>query len=133
MTPKDIRGRVGSFYQLMFTLGIFTSYWIDYAAAKTISGTQSKQWQLPIGLQILFAAALGLGTLTLKDSARWLSQQGRHEEAYSSLVWIRASEDEDVQLEMDEIRAGVELASAAKQGYQFSGKVVTSSILMRPR
>ncbi len=27
MTPKEIRGQVGSFYQLMFTLGIFTSYW----------------------------------------------------------------------------------------------------------
>jgi len=27
MTPKEIRGQVGSLYQLMFTLGIFTSYW----------------------------------------------------------------------------------------------------------
>lgn len=30
MTPKHIRGQVGSFYQLMFTLGIFTSYWYTY-------------------------------------------------------------------------------------------------------
>lgn len=27
MTPKQIRGQVGSFFQLMFTFGIFTSYW----------------------------------------------------------------------------------------------------------
>lgn len=27
MTPKEIRGQVGSFYQLFFTFGIFTSYW----------------------------------------------------------------------------------------------------------
>ena len=27
MTPKQIRGQIGSFYQLMYTLGIFTSYW----------------------------------------------------------------------------------------------------------
>ena len=28
MCPKQIRGQVGSFYQLMYTLGIFTSYWM---------------------------------------------------------------------------------------------------------
>jgi len=30
MAPKEIRGRLGSMYQWMYTLGIFTSYWGDY-------------------------------------------------------------------------------------------------------
>ncbi|KAK6432576.1 hypothetical protein LTR95_011254 [Oleoguttula sp. CCFEE 5521] len=81
MVPKEMRGQIGSFYQLMFTIGIFTSYWVDYGVAKDIPGTQSRQWQIPIGLQMLPAGLLGLGMLTLKESTRWLTQHGRHEEA----------------------------------------------------
>ncbi len=30
MTPKEIRGRCGSFYQWLYTWGIFLAYWVDY-------------------------------------------------------------------------------------------------------
>ena len=30
MSPKEIRGRLGSFFQLFFAAGVFTSYWVDY-------------------------------------------------------------------------------------------------------
>lgn len=30
MTPKEIRGRCGSFYQWLYTWGILAAYWIDY-------------------------------------------------------------------------------------------------------
>jgi MFS family permease len=30
MTPKEIRGRCGSFYQWLYTWGIFIAYWVDY-------------------------------------------------------------------------------------------------------
>ncbi len=30
MTPKEIRGRCGSFYQWLYTWGVFCAYWIDY-------------------------------------------------------------------------------------------------------
>ncbi|KAK5167413.1 uncharacterized protein LTR77_007112 [Saxophila tyrrhenica] len=118
MTPKDIRGQIGSLYQLMFTFGIFTSYWIDYGMARSVSNTSSAQWQIPVGLQMLFAALLGIGTLTLKESVRWLTQNGRHKEAWESLKWIRASDGRDVQAEMDEIRSGVEREAHARQGFQ---------------
>lgn len=122
MTPKQIRGQVGSFYQLMFTLGIFTSYWTDWGVAKNIPDTQSKQWQIPVGLQMLFAGLLGIGTMTLKESTRWLTMKGRHEEALESLEWIRASDDdEEVRSEMMEIRLGVESEAHAKEGFHFSG------------
>jgi MFS family permease len=32
MTPKEIRGRCGSFYQWMYTWGILTAYWVDYVS-----------------------------------------------------------------------------------------------------
>lgn len=121
MVPKEIRGQVGSFYQLMFTFGIFTSYWIDFGVAKDMKDTDSRQWQIPIGLQLLFAACLGLGMLTLKESVRWLTQKGRHQEAWESLKWIRASDGEDARLEMEEIRAGVKAEAHAREGFQMKG------------
>jgi MFS family permease len=124
MTPKQMRGQIGSFYQLMFTIGIFTSYWIDWVVAKDVPDTQSRQWQIPVGLQMLFASLLGLGTMTLKESTRWLTMQGRHAEAWESLTWIRASDDEDVQLEMEEIKLGVEAEARAKEGFKFRGIII---------
>lgn len=36
MAPTHIRGRLGSFYQWMYTLGIFTAYWIDYVSSMRV-------------------------------------------------------------------------------------------------
>ena len=32
MTPKEIRGRCGSFYQWLYTWGILVAYWVDYVS-----------------------------------------------------------------------------------------------------
>ncbi|TPX09061.1 uncharacterized protein E0L32_001677 [Thyridium curvatum] len=119
MVPKEMRATCGSFFQWFFTFGIFTSYWIDYGVAKHVSPDEAKQWQIPIGLQILPAAMLGLGMLTLKESTRWLTKKGRHDEAWESLKWIRADDSEVAQAEMDEIRQGVETEARETEGFQF--------------
>jgi hypothetical protein len=80
------------------------------------------QWQIPIGLQIVPAAFLGLGMLTLKESTRWLTQKGRHEEAWESLKWVRADDTQDVADEMEEIRTGVEIEERETEGFQIKGK-----------
>lgn len=33
MAPKAIRGRMGSMYQEMYTIGIFTAYWVNYVSS----------------------------------------------------------------------------------------------------
>lgn len=116
MTPKTIRGQIGSFYQLFYTFGIFTSYWIDYGVKADIAATKSSQWQIPVGIQLVPGALLGLGVLTLPESTRWLTSKGRHEEAWKSLTWIRADSGPDTQLEMEEIRQGVEIEQHAREG-----------------
>lgn len=35
MAPKNIRGSLGSMFQFFFTLGVMTSYWIDYVSTYT--------------------------------------------------------------------------------------------------
>ena len=98
MAPKNIRGTLGSFFQFFFTLGVMTSYWIDYAV-HTHMPDSTGQWQVPVGLQIVPGAILGLGMLLTKESTRWLAKQGRHEEAFESLTWVRGGETEAVREE----------------------------------
>lgn len=59
--------------------------------------------------------------LTLKESVRWLTKKGRHEEAWQSLQWIRADDSPSTQSEMDEIRAGVEMEIRETEGFRFKG------------
>ncbi|KAF4464440.1 sugar transporter [Fusarium albosuccineum] len=107
MAPKTIRGQLGSMFQFFFTLGVFTSYWIDYAVAEHMPATTA-QWRIPVGLQLVPGGVLGLGMLLTKESTRWLAKVGRHEEALESLVWVRGGElTPEVQKEMDEILAGI--------------------------
>ncbi|KAI1813442.1 general substrate transporter [Poronia punctata] len=119
MMPKEMRGQVGSFFQWFFTFGIFVSYFVDYGVAKGIPETRSAQWQIPIGLQLVPAAILGFGTLTLPESTRWLTKKGRHEEAWESLQWIRADSSQTTVQEMDEIRNGVIAEVHATEGFRF--------------
>ncbi|KAL4914668.1 general substrate transporter [Aspergillus aurantiobrunneus] len=116
MSPKEIRGQLGSLFQFFFTLGVMTSYWIDYAVEKHVEPSD-RQWQIPIGLQLVPAGILGIGMLFLKESVRWLASKGRHEEALQSLIWVRGGDDtEEVRAEMAEILDGISAEVAATEG-----------------
>lgn len=77
---------------------------------------------------MLPAGLLGLGMLTLKESVRWLTVQGRHEEAWSSLKWIRANDGEATKTEMEEIRSGVEFEMQAREGFRLIGQSLSEMI-----
>lgn len=115
MAPKHMRGQLGSLFQGCFTLGVFTSYWVTYGASKMAPST--RQWRIPVGLQLLFGGLLGLGMLFTKESTRWLAKVGRHDEALKSLVWVRGGEyDQEIQAEMNEIHAGIAEEERITQG-----------------
>lgn len=156
MSPKEIRGKLGSFFQLFFAAGVFVSYWVDYGVqvrflprsflfllspiyflphlfflsqtpphiATKLSARQqtnqpsiTRQWQIPIGLQLLPGGLVGLGMLLVKESARWLAKRGRTDEALASLVWVRGGEDSAlVRAELAEITAGLENEIRATEG-----------------
>jgi hypothetical protein len=59
---------------------------------------------------------------TLKESTRWLTKKGRHDEAWASLKWIRADESQATIEEMEEIRVGVEMERRATEGLRPKGK-----------
>lgn len=117
MSPKEIRGQLGSCYQLTYTIGILVSYWIDYGVKAMPAG--ATQWQLPIGLQLVPGALMGLGMFTLDESVRWLLAHGNTEEAWRSLVWIRAGDGPAVSDEFAEMRHGLEEERHATADFRF--------------
>lgn len=60
--------------------------------------------------------------ITLKESTRWLTKRGRHEEAWESLKWIRADDSQETRDEMEEIRLGVEMEARETEGFRFKGQ-----------
>lgn len=92
MAPKSMRGALGGLFQFLFTCGVMTSYWVDYGVSKHVKPS-TRQWQIPVGLQLAPGVILGLGMLLTKESTRWLARGGRHEDALESLIWVRGGED----------------------------------------
>ncbi|SPO05570.1 related to quinate transport protein [Cephalotrichum gorgonifer] len=115
MAPKAIRGMLGSMMQLFFTLGVMTSYWIDYGVAEHM-GPVSAQWQIPIGLQLVPGSILGLGMLFSQESTRWLAMKGRLDEGLASLRWIRGGDSPEVEEEWAEILQWIEEEKRMKAG-----------------
>ncbi|KAM0270645.1 hypothetical protein ACHAQH_009361 [Verticillium albo-atrum] len=115
MAPKNIRGTLGSMFQFFFTMGVMTSYWIDYAVEKHMDDVTA-QWQVPVGLQLVPGAILGLGMIFTKESTRWLAKKGRMEEALASLIWVRGGDSPEVEEEWAEILAGIEEEQRVKSG-----------------
>jgi sugar porter (SP) family MFS transporter len=98
IAPPRIRGGLTSLNQLMVTLGILSSYFVNFAFANTGS------WRLMLGAGMVPAVVLGVGILKMPESPRWLLEQGREDEARAILEQTRA---DDVDAEMDAIRETV--------------------------
>ncbi|KAI2889063.1 hypothetical protein CBS76997_3339 [Aspergillus niger] len=119
MSPKDLRGRLGSCFQLFFALGVMVAYWVTYAVSID-QPSATKQWQIALGLQLLPSSLLLFGMCTVKESARWLASKGKIEKARESLKWVRGGEEtEELQQEFGEILAGIEEEARVKQGFTF--------------
>ncbi|KAL6808362.1 general substrate transporter [Trichoderma camerunense] len=115
MAPKNMRGQLGSCFQLFFALGVCVSYWINYAVQTRVPSS-TLQWQIPIGLQLVPGGLIGLGMLLVKESVRWLAKQGRNEEALANLIWIRGGDSPEVQAEFEEIRSSLDEESRLTEG-----------------
>jgi sugar porter (SP) family MFS transporter len=115
--PAQYRGRIAGLFQEFLVIGSTFAYWLGYGVALHMPAN-TKQWRVPVAIQLIPGGLMFIGLFFLKESARWLMKQGRREEAIHSLAYIRnESEDsEEVQKEIAEIYAAIEEETALTEG-----------------
>jgi sugar porter (SP) family MFS transporter len=115
--PPAVRGRITGLFQEFLVVGVTIAYWLNYGVALHIEPS-TKQWRIPVGVQIVPGALLLIGLFFLKESPRWLVKQGRFTEATSCLAYMRNSSVDDpaVLHEIAEIRAAIEEELSLTEG-----------------
>jgi SP family galactose:H+ symporter-like MFS transporter len=91
--PLEWRGGLVSLNQLAITIGIMSSYFINYSF---ITSHESWRWMFLIG--IVPAILLLLGMLFLPESPRWLVKQNQMQKARTILEYLRSKTDVDHEL-----------------------------------
>ena len=115
--PARQRGRIAGLFQEFLVIGSTFAYWLDYGVALHIKPS-NLQWRVPVAIQLIPGALMLIGLFFLKESPRWLTKKGRHQQAAESLAWSRCTALDDPELleELAEVRASIEEELAATEG-----------------
>lgn len=115
LSPRPLRGRVLTAFQLMITIGIFIMAFVNLAVQNEPWG-----WRLSIGIQIIPCTAIILLCLfLLPESPRYLVKAGQPEQAKHALrLLAKGAPDVDaiVEHEVSEISREISQEKAAGQG-----------------
>lgn len=83
MAPTESRGSLGSLNQLMITIGILSSYLVNYAFA------DMEGWRWMVGLAVVPSLILMIGVIFMPESPRWLLKHKSEKAARSVLSLTR--------------------------------------------
>ncbi|KAF0277412.1 hypothetical protein FOG50_01694 [Hanseniaspora uvarum] len=124
--PAKLRSICVSFYQLVNCFGILIGYCCNYGT-KQYSDNNSAQWRVALGLCFLWALIMMGGITFVPESARYLVQKDRVEEARRTLSILNKVPMDDplLEQELDNITTAVQaerLAGKASFKELFSTK-----------
>ncbi|MBI4891109.1 MAG: sugar porter family MFS transporter [Acidobacteria bacterium] len=131
VSPPHIRGRLVSLNQMAIVTGILMAYVVNWGLASI--GEQSWRWMFAVAAipSVLFLVAL----FFVPESPRWLTEQGREDEARHVLT--RVSNAETAALQMAEIKEAIAeesgtLAELFEPGYRKAlGLAVALAVLQQ--
>lgn len=118
--PPNVRGRIAGLFQEFLVIGSTFAYWLDYGVSLHIPSS-TKQWKIPVAIQLIPGGIMLIGLCFLKESPRWLLKRGQHNKASESLAWARCStiDSPEVIQELAEIRASIEEELNATEGITY--------------
>lgn len=96
--PPKIRGRLVATNQLLITIGVLGAYLTNALFA------YDGGWRWMFAIGIIPAAALGIGIFFLPETARWLIEKGRNDDALTVLNKLREDAD-TASIELNDIIA----------------------------
>jgi MFS transporter, SP family, sugar:H+ symporter len=114
--PAKLRSICVSFYQLVNCFGILIGYCCNYGTKK-YSDDNSAQWRVALGLCFLWALTMMGGITFVPESARYLVQKDRIEEARKTLSILNKVPMDDPLLEKE-----LDLIVSAVQAERIAGK-----------
>ncbi|KAI0484038.1 general substrate transporter [Xylariaceae sp. FL0804] len=93
-SPAIIRGILVSTYQLFITLGIWTSYMVNWGTVNDYPNS-SACWRITDALGFLWSLILGVGILFLPESPRHAFRVGREDEARRTIARLGGNDPHD--------------------------------------
>lgn len=114
LSPPAIRGSLVGIYEINNQLSSLLGYWCNYIVNEYIPPTETRQWQIPLAMQMVPSALLLLAALfILPESPRFLVIKGKTSQARKVLAYVRylSVEHEYINTEMDEIQEAIQRQS----------------------
>ncbi|CAE6505297.1 unnamed protein product [Rhizoctonia solani] len=109
IAPPSIRGQLVGFYEIFLQAGGVVGFWINFGISEHIP-YGSKQWHIPVAVQLIPGGLLLAASVFLLETPRWLYRRGRVNDATVNLSWIRnlSADHPYIQDEIQGIRAQFE-------------------------
>jgi SP family arabinose:H+ symporter-like MFS transporter len=94
IAPAEKRGTLVSLYQLAIVLGINIVFFFNYKVAQfsTEAWNIETGWRYMVGSEVIPALLFFIALFFVPESPRWLSKEGRNDEALSVLSRINSEE-----------------------------------------
>jgi len=94
MSPKSIRGTLGTLFQLMITIGLLVAFLVTLAFNKSSDtmNPENHDWRWALGTQAGLSIMLFFGMIFLPESPRWLIAQGKEQAARDVFARTRWSQ-----------------------------------------
>ena len=110
LAHPSIRGRITALQQFMLGVGSLVASWVGYGVYTGLPASNSGQWRISLGLQIIPAVFLGLLIFIFPESPRWLIDHNRADEGLKTLARLHSHgniDDTWVRAEFEQIQESI--------------------------
>jgi hypothetical protein len=94
LAPPHNRGWLVGHHAIFLVFGYMLSAWLGYACYFATAHNPSFAWRFPLCVQTLPPLVLGITSIWIPRSPRWLLQKGMVEEAWTVIRALRRSADD---------------------------------------